>query len=59
MAVAADLPAPGLRRFRPIRGEEVAAKMIRISQSPPKQGANSDHHAGQNMARFRLDELFD
>ena len=50
---------PGLRRFRPIRGEEVAAKMIRISQSPSKQGANSDHHAGQNVERFRLDELFD
>ena len=50
---------PGLRRFRPIRGEEVAAKLIRISQSPPAQGQKSGQKADQNIERFRLDELFD
>ncbi|WP_417349528.1 NAD(P)H-binding protein [Ferrimonas sp.] len=39
---------PGLRRFRPIRGEHVAAKMVAVSQSP-----------GHPIETFRLDELFD
>jgi len=38
---------PGLRRYRPIRGEQVAAKMVRVSQSP-----------GQPREWFRLDEIF-
>ncbi|WP_028111000.1 NAD-dependent epimerase/dehydratase family protein [Ferrimonas futtsuensis] len=39
---------PGLRRYRPIRGEQVAAKMVAVSQSP-----------GHPIETFRLDELFD
>ncbi|BDY06428.1 NAD(P)H-binding protein [Ferrimonas sp. YFM] len=39
---------PGLRRFRPIRGEQVAAKMVAVSQSP-----------GHPVETFRLDEIFD
>ena len=42
---------PGLKRYRPIRGEQVAAKMIRISQSALE--------SGQKLEYFRLDELFD
>jgi uncharacterized protein YbjT (DUF2867 family) len=38
---------PGLRRFRPIRAEQVAAKMVRVSNSP-----------GQPLEWFRLDEIF-
>lgn len=38
---------PGLRRYRPIRGEQVAAKMVRVSRSP-----------GQSREWFRLDEIF-
>jgi uncharacterized protein YbjT (DUF2867 family) len=38
---------PGLRRYRPIRGEQVAAKMARVSQRP-----------GQPREWFRLDEIF-
>ena len=42
---------PGLQRYRPIRGEQVAAKMIRISQSALE--------SRQKLEYFRLDELFD
>lgn len=38
---------PGLRRFRPIRAIEVAAKMVRVSANP-----------GPPLAWFRLDEIF-
>jgi len=38
---------PGLRRFRPISGEQVAAKMVQVSQQP-----------GQALEWFRLDEIF-
>lgn len=38
---------PGMRRFRPIRGEQVAAKMVRVSNSP-----------GPALEWFRLDEIF-
>lgn len=38
---------PGLRRYRPIRGEQVAAKMVQVSQS-----------SGQPREWFRLDEIF-
>jgi len=38
---------PGLRRFRPITGEQVAAKMALTSQQP-----------GQQLEIFRLDEIF-
>lgn len=38
---------PGLRRFRPIRGEQVAAKMIQVSQNP-----------GHSLEWFLLDEIF-
>ncbi|MBI5062597.1 MAG: NAD(P)H-binding protein [Desulfatitalea sp.] len=38
---------PGLRRFRPIKGEEVAAKMVQVSQNP-----------GPALEWFRLDEIF-
>ncbi len=38
---------PWLRRFRPITGEQVAAKMVQVSRQP-----------GQALERFRLDEIF-
>ena len=38
---------PGLRRYRPIRGEEVAAKMVEVSRRP-----------GPAREWFRLDEIF-
>lgn len=38
---------PGLRRFRPITGEQVAARMVLASQQ-----------AGPSRERFRLDEMF-
>ncbi|WP_299582805.1 NAD(P)H-binding protein [uncultured Microbulbifer sp.] len=38
---------PGLRRYRPISGAQVAAKMIGVSQK-----------AGQGVETFTLDELF-
>ena len=38
---------PGLRRFRPITGEQVAAKMTRVSRQP-----------GDALEWFRLDEIF-
>lgn len=38
---------PGLRRYRPIRGEEVAAKMVQVSQGD-----------GEPLEWFRLDEVF-
>jgi uncharacterized protein YbjT (DUF2867 family) len=38
---------PGLRRFRPIQGEQVAAKMIQVSQQK-----------GLSLERFQLDEIF-
>ena len=38
---------PGLRRYRPIRGEEVAAKMVQVSRQP-----------GPPREWFRLDEIF-
>jgi len=38
---------PGLRRFRPITGEQVAAKMIQVSRQP-----------GPSLEWFRLDEIF-
>jgi uncharacterized protein YbjT (DUF2867 family) len=38
---------PGLRRFRPIAGEQVAAKMIQASRQP-----------GPSLEWFRLDEIF-
>ena len=38
---------PGLRRFRPIRAEQVAAKMVQVSQRP-----------GPSREWFRLDEIF-
>lgn len=38
---------PRLRRFRPIPGEQVAAKMVQVSQQP-----------GQALEWFRLDEIF-
>ncbi|NJN48102.1 MAG: hypothetical protein HC808_18300 [Candidatus Competibacteraceae bacterium] len=37
---------PGLQRYRPIHGEQVAAKMIQVSQQP-----------GRGLERFRLDEI--
>ncbi len=38
---------PGLHRYRPIRGEQVAAKMVQVSQQP-----------GQPLEWFTLDEIF-
>lgn len=38
---------PGLRRYRPIRGEDVAAKMVQVSRQP-----------GASREWFRLDEIF-
>jgi len=38
---------PGLRRYRPVRGEQVAAKMVQVSRQP-----------GPPMEWFRLDEIF-
>jgi len=38
---------PWLRRFRPITGEQVAAKMVLVSQQ-----------SGQSIEFFRLDEIF-
>jgi uncharacterized protein YbjT (DUF2867 family) len=38
---------PGLRRYRPIRGEEVAAKMVQVSRQP-----------GPPREWFRLDQIF-
>jgi uncharacterized protein YbjT (DUF2867 family) len=38
---------PGLRRFRPIGGEQVAAKMVQVSRQP-----------GDAVEWFRLDEIF-
>jgi uncharacterized protein YbjT (DUF2867 family) len=38
---------PGLRRYRPIRGEQVAARMIGVSQS-----------SGAGVEWFQLDEVF-
>ena len=38
---------PGLRRYHPIQGEQVAAKMIQVSQKP-----------GSSLEWFRLDEIF-
>jgi len=38
---------PGLRRFRPITGEQVAAKMVQVSRQP-----------GPSLEWFRLDEIF-
>ena len=38
---------PGLHRYRPISGEQVAAKMIQVSRQP-----------GQPLEWFRLDEIF-
>ena len=38
---------PGLRRYRPIRGGQVAEKMVRVSQK-----------SGQRREWFRLDEIF-
>jgi len=38
---------PGLRRFRPIQGEQVAAKMVRVSCTP-----------GNSLEWFVLDEIF-
>lgn len=38
---------PGLRRYRPITGEQVAAKMVQVSQQ-----------AGQPRECFQLDEIF-
>ncbi len=38
---------PGLRRYRPIRAEQVAAKMVEASQRP-----------GPALEFFRLDEIF-
>jgi len=38
---------PGLRRYRPVSGEQVAEKMVRVSQQP-----------GAPLEYFRLDEIF-
>ena len=38
---------PGLRRYRPIKGEQVAASMIQVSRQP-----------GDHLEWFRLDEMF-
>ena len=38
---------PWLKRFRPISGEQVAAKMVQVSRQ-----------SGQALERFRLDEIF-
>ncbi len=38
---------PWLKRFRPISGEQVAAKMVQVSRQP-----------GQALEWFRLDEIF-
>lgn len=38
---------PWLKRFRPITGEQVAAKMVQVSRQ-----------TGQALERFRLDEIF-
>jgi uncharacterized protein YbjT (DUF2867 family) len=38
---------PGLRRYRPIKGEQVAEKMLHVSQQ-----------SGKPLEYFRLDELF-
>jgi len=38
---------PWLQRFRPITGEQVAAKMVLVSQQP-----------GQSVELFRLDDIF-
>ncbi len=38
---------PGLRRFRPITGEQVAAKMVQVSGQ-----------SGPSLELFRLDEIF-
>ncbi|SDI64193.1 Uncharacterized conserved protein YbjT, contains NAD(P)-binding and DUF2867 domains [Ferrimonas sediminum] len=39
---------PGLRRYRPIPGTQVAAKMVAVSQQP-----------GHPLQTYRLDQLFD
>ena len=38
---------PGLKRFRPIKGEQVAAKMVQVSKN-----------SGLALERFQLDEIF-
>ena len=38
---------PGLRRYRPITGEQVAAKMLTVSQQPSSE-----------LSYYRLDEIF-
>jgi uncharacterized protein YbjT (DUF2867 family) len=38
---------PGLRRYRPIKGEQVATSMIQVSRQP-----------GDQLEWFRLDEMF-
>ena len=38
---------PGLRRFRPVTGQQVAAKMVQVSQQP-----------GQTLEWFQLDKIF-
>jgi hypothetical protein len=38
---------PGLQRFRPITGDQVAAKMVRVSRQP-----------GPALECFRLDDIF-
>ena len=38
---------PGVRRYRPIRGDEVAEKMVQVSRAP-----------GPSREWFRLDEVF-
>ena len=38
---------PGLRKFRPITGSEVAEKLVQVSKQP-----------GSSRERFRLDEIF-
>jgi len=39
---------PGLKRYRPITGEQVAEKMVRVSQQ-----------SGVSLEYFRLDEIFE
>ena len=38
---------PGLRRYRPVTGEQVAEKMVRVSKQ-----------SGAPLEYFRLDEIF-
>ena len=38
---------PWLKRYRPVRGEQVAEKMLRVSQQP-----------GKPLQYFRLDDIF-